>query len=146
LHHTRIQDLDSLLTDQVLNSEFGDLTSFLSPEDPDIPSNDPSPVHLSEPTDSLPQDSPYIDIPDTISPPENPGIWLINLAVLAAATRLRVDPWRTTEGYIQFIALHHWHPSFGLAFPSFLQLVQTELQDSRLHTDPDGNPFDIQQA
>jgi hypothetical protein len=82
---------------------------------------------------------------ETISPPDNPGIWLINLAILAAATCLCVDPWCTTEGYIQFIALHHWHLSFGLAFPSFLQLVQTELQEARLHSEHDHNPFNIQQ-
>jgi hypothetical protein len=30
--------------------------------------------------------------------PSNPGIWLINLAVLTAATCLRVDPWNETQG------------------------------------------------
>jgi hypothetical protein len=53
---------------------------------------------------------------------------LINLAVLAATTRLRIDPWNETTGYIQFIALHHWHPSFEIVFPDFLRLVHTELR------------------
>jgi hypothetical protein len=49
----------------------------------------------------------------------HPGIFLIILAILAAATRLQVDPWNKTTGYIHFIALHHWHPSFGPEFPAF---------------------------
>jgi hypothetical protein len=72
---------------------------------------------------------------------------LINLAVLAATTYLRVDPWNKTTGYVHFIALHHWHPSFGIAFPLFLQSVQTELHKGHFHNaDIYGvkNPFDLQ--
>jgi hypothetical protein len=74
---------------------------------------------------------------------------LIKLAILAATTRLRVDPWNETTGYMHCIALHHWHPSFGIAFPLFLQLVQTELHEGHIYN-PDiygfENPFDLQEG
>jgi hypothetical protein len=141
LHHTRFQDLDTLLTDLASNSEFGDLTASYSTDDSDLQEPPPTaPRNWESPPPGYTTDS---EIP---SSPSNPGIWLINLAVLTAATRLRVDPWNETQGYQQFIALHHWHPSFGLAFPSFLRLVQIELSEPRLHSPSSDNPFDIQEG
>jgi hypothetical protein len=75
------------------------------------------------------------------------GLFLINLAVLAATTRLWVDPWNETTGYVHLIALHHLHPSFGIAFPLFLQLFQTERHKGHFHNaDIYGvkNPFELQ--
>jgi hypothetical protein len=145
LHHTRIQDIHTLLTDLELNSQFGDISSFAqygSTGEPD-PTRADQPPPVSSPEGSSP-------LPTTFPPPSSgpPGIFLINLAVLAAATRLRIDPWHETTGYVQFIALHHWHPSFGIVFPDFLRLVHTELRNGNLHNreayvDP-SNPFDIQ--
>jgi hypothetical protein len=152
LHHTRIQDIHTLLTDIETNSQFGDIRCFVrygntgeAPDDDTSNVNsDTSETYRDFDTTST-GSSP---LPTTFPPPEHgpPGLFLINLAVLAATTRLRIDPWNETTGYIQFIALHHWHPSFGIVFPDFLRLIHTELRERRLHqTDifGDQNPFDI---
>jgi hypothetical protein len=144
--------MDSLLADQVTNSEFGDLTRFINYGETYlfVPSPDLDTKPLSASEDPTWEKQPgFTNLPDpskTISPTENnPGIWLINLTVLVAATCLHVDPWPTIHKDISNSLCYIWHPSFGLAFPSFLQLVQTELQEACLHLDHDGNPFDIQQ-
>jgi hypothetical protein len=139
------------LCDLELNSQFGDITSFVqygSTGEPD-PTRAASPNTAST-EESYPTTEGSFPLPTTFPPPSAgpPGIFLINLAVLAAATRLRIDPWNETTGYIQFIALHHWHPSFGIVFPDFLRLVHTELREGILHhreasVDP-SNPLNIQ--
>jgi hypothetical protein len=126
LHHTRIQDIHQLLINLELNSEFGDISRYAQ-QGQEGNSLDESTVS------SLPEEATGELYPPLSSSP--PSQFLINLAVLAAATRLRVDPWSNTTGYIHFIALHHWHPSFGIEFPAFLSLVNTELQEHRLHND-----------
>jgi hypothetical protein len=144
LHHTRIQDIHTLLTELELNSQFGDITAFAtygysgkSTESPKATSPSTERVTETSYRPLLP-----ISVPLSTEP-QPPGLFLIHLAVLAAATRLRIDPWNDTTGYIQFITLHHWHPSFGIGFLDFLQLVHTELQEGRLHQDQSNNPFDL---
>lgn len=162
LHHTRIQDIHTLLTDLEINSEFGDLSSYarygLTGEPEQAPEPEPEVdtqqdyTTVGTPTgeeffyETRATEDSYSYLPPPATGP--PGIFLINLAVLAATTRLRIDPWNETTGYIQFIALHHWHPSFGIVFPDFLRLVHTELQEGRLSHRTDyadfANPFNIQ--
>jgi hypothetical protein len=143
VHHTRIYDIHTLLTDLELNSQFGDISRFATfgtTGEPD--STDPTREYATQAPGSNP-------LPTRFPPASQgpPGIFLINLAVLSTATRLRVDPWNETTGYIQFVALHHWHPSFGIAFPAFLQLVHTELREGTLHQDiQDNNPFNLHEA
>jgi hypothetical protein len=128
LHHTRVQDLHTLLRELEINSQFGDLSVFAQPEQSREATSTISAssslfvTHSEAPPASLP-------IYPPLSSQGPPNQFLINLAVLAASTRLRVDPWHGTTGYIQFISLHHWHPSFGIEFAAFLTLVLTELQD-----------------
>jgi hypothetical protein len=99
----------------VAHSEFGDLTRFIIYGEPGAidESHIGTRFWESPPPDTTTKEA---DLPPN---PVNPGIWLINLAVLTAATRLRVDPWNETQGYQQCIVLPHWHPSFALYFPSF---------------------------
>jgi hypothetical protein len=142
VHHTRIQDIHILLTDLETNRQFGDISCFAHYGISGEP-NSPEAVRDFEarPSGSSP-------LPTSFPIDGQPGIFLINLAVLAAATRLRIDPWNRTTGYVQFIALHHWHPSFGILFADFHQLVQTELVEGTLfqadvtHV----NPFNLQVA
>jgi hypothetical protein len=141
VHHTHIQDIHTLLTDLEANSQFGDISRYAFFG---VSGSADSPEAERE-YENRPSGSP--SLPTNFPPPSHgtPGIFLINLAVLATATRLRIDPWRHTTGYVQFLALHHWHPSFGVAFPTFLQLVHTELRDGLLQqADLDANPLDIQ--
>jgi hypothetical protein len=162
IHHTRIQDLHILIADLEINSQFGDISHFAEYGSTGTPSNssdDPvvaSPASTATTEDPTTRSASTAESSDSQEPeesssdsqaPQEPGLFLINLAVLAATTRLRVDPWSETTGYVQFIALHHWHPSFGIEFPLFLQLVHTELHEGRLHnTDLYGfvNPFELQ--
>jgi hypothetical protein len=44
-------------------------------------------------------------------PRPHPGIYLINLGVLTATTKICADSWEGTSGRIKFIALNYWHPS-----------------------------------
>jgi hypothetical protein len=143
LHHTRIADIHHLLTELEANSEFGDISRF-SLRGRDLPGA-PAPVNPPPLDPTIIDTDPFQSSDTPAREGTHPGIFLINLAVLAAATRLRVDQWNETQGYIQFIALHYWHPSFGIDFPSFLHLVHTELRDSVIQTEDSGsNPFDIQ--
>jgi hypothetical protein len=127
-NRTRVQDLHTLLRELEINSQFGDLSVFAQPEQS---SEAPSTISASSSLFVTQSEAPPASLP--IYPPLSsqgpPNQFLINLAVLAASTRLRVDPWHGTTGYIQFISLHHWHPSFGIEFAAFLTLVLTELQD-----------------
>jgi hypothetical protein len=151
-HHTRVQDIRHLLTELELNSQFGDISNFAEYGSTGIaPTTEPASSADSTHLDDfpLPEDRPAGVCPLPTSSPQiahgPPGLFLINLAVLAATTKLRIDPWNETTGYIQFIALHHWHPSFGIDFPTFLLLVHTELNENRLQTSTiDQNPFDLQ--
>jgi hypothetical protein len=116
VHHTRIQDIHTLLTDLEVHSQFGDISRFAiygQTGEPDSNGAEPEPVFRAPGSSPLPTRFP----PSSQGPPD---IFLINLAVLAAATRLCSDPWRETTGYLHFIALNHWHPSFGLEFRQFL--------------------------
>jgi hypothetical protein len=127
LHHTRVQDLHILLSELETNSPFGDISCFAQ-------HGQSGEASSSSASSSEPPQAPTPIYPP-LSSPGPPNQFLINLAVLAASTRLRVDPWNGTTGYIQFIALHHWHPSFGVEFPLFLRLVLAELQEPRLPDD-----------
>jgi hypothetical protein len=124
----------------VTNSEFGDLTTSIPTGIPGSINPSTKPCNWEPPPEGYPTAS---KIPPS---PSHPGIWCINLAVLTAATHLYVDPWNKTQGYQQFIDLRHWHPSFGLDFPSFLCLVQIALSESQLHSPTSDNPFDIQEG
>jgi hypothetical protein len=142
VHHTHIQDIHALLTDLEANSQFGDISQYA---EYGVPGGTPDFPATEETLETGPPGTaPFL----TSFPPAEhgtPGIFLINLAVLTTATKLRVDPWCETSGYIQFIALNHWHPSFGIPFVAFLQLVHTELREGLLHQPDHGaNPFDIQ--
>jgi hypothetical protein len=147
LHHTRIQDIHLLLSELEENSEFGDISEF---RDATVIHESPPLEDQADPEAPVPvAPTPTAPFEDPVEPPRtssrtHPGIFLINLAVLTAATRLRIDPWNGTTGYIQFVALNHWHPSFGIDFPAFLSLVHTELLEARLHGHTsDGNPYQI---
>jgi hypothetical protein len=72
LHHTRIQDLDTLLTELVTNSEFGDLTRYINYGEPGLIVPATPPRQWEPPTPE--QTANYIDIPTNIPPPTNPGI------------------------------------------------------------------------
>jgi hypothetical protein len=145
LNHTRIQDFHTLLTELELNSQFHDLRQFV---------NYGSTGEATSTETETDPNFPSVEVPSIpkansshLPPQGSPGLFLINLAVLAATTRLCVEPWNKTTGYLQFIALHHWHPSFSIASPLFLQLVQTELHEGCFHNvDLYGveNPFDLQ--
>ena len=106
-----IQDIHTVLTDLELNSQFGDILSFAQ----HASTEEPDPAMFLDHTGEESAYEAWTAEPTTFPLPSSgpPGIYLINLAVLAAATRLRIDPWNETTGYIQFIALHHLHPSFG---------------------------------
>jgi hypothetical protein len=124
LHHTRIQDIHQLLEELETNSQFGDISRYAQHGREGL-DTEPSPVaRVRDENDLYP--------PLSAGPPSE---FLINLAVLTATTRLRVDPWCDNTGYIQFIALNHWHPSFGIEFPAFLRLVYTELREHQAHQD-----------
>jgi hypothetical protein len=145
-----IQDIHTLLTDLEANSQFGDISRFAIYGQTGEPASNDQESTSDEPSSRLPGSSPlptHFPSPSS-SQGQGQGLFLINLAVLTAATRLRSDPWRETTVYIHFIALNHWHPSFGLEFRQFLQLVHIELCDGTLHhADTDNfNPFDIQEG
>jgi hypothetical protein len=142
VHHTLIQDIHTLLTDLEINSHISRFATFGNTGEPD--SSDPTRVYAetqASGSSALPTSFPTAS-------QGTPGLFLINLAVLSTSTRLRIDPWNETTGYVQFIALHHWHPSFGIPFPSFLELVHTELRDGTLHQADlaNENLFDHQEA
>jgi hypothetical protein len=118
----QIQDIHTLLTDIESNSQFADISSFAQYGQ----SGEPHPTgdeeeRASERTSKTRAEGSYPQ-PATFPPPSSghPGIFLIQLAVLAAMTCLRIDPWNEMTGYVHFIALHHWHPSFSIVFPDFL--------------------------
>jgi hypothetical protein len=117
LHHMQIQDIHTLLIDLEANSQFGDIscyTQYGSTSESTNPEAESVYKARSEGSSPLPT--------ATYPPPSQgpSGIVLINLAVLAGTTCLCVDPWNKTTGYVQFIALHHCHPSFSIIFPDFL--------------------------
>jgi hypothetical protein len=149
LHPDRLPDIRLLLSEFETPSDSGDIPPPTN-LDTSLANSKSSPV-----IDSLEFDTtataavlatdlrpPVATTPSVVEP----GIFLINLAILAATTRLRVDPWNQTSGYIQLIACHYWHPSFGLDFSAFLLLVEVELEEGRLHNQDlqDTNPFHIQ--
>jgi hypothetical protein len=88
IHHTRIQDIHILLTELELNSQFGDISRFVEYGSTGKPESTNDPV-IPEPDPPSPTEESSL---------QDPGLFLINLAVLAATTRLRVDPWNKTTG------------------------------------------------
>jgi hypothetical protein len=55
------------------------ISQFISSKETFVPS--PKPLRDLTNSPSPPMELTYQDLPDPLSPPENPGIWLINLAV-----------------------------------------------------------------
>ena len=96
LHHTRIQDIHTLLTDLETNSQFGDLSSYARYG----LTGEPEPATPNPPGNEFFSDTRATEDSSSSPPPASgpPGIFLINLAVLAATSRLRIDPWNETTG------------------------------------------------
>jgi hypothetical protein len=133
IHHTHIQDIDRLLTDLVVNSEFGDLSRYVRHGTTGVPvPRTDSSVSLAQAQAEAQADASRPTGINEPPPGVDPDIWLINLSVLSACTRLRLDPWHHSSGYAQYVATHYWHPSFGVLFRDFLGLIHSELRDPQL--------------
>jgi hypothetical protein len=131
IHHTHVRDINRLLTELIVDSEFGDISRFVQHGTTGVVHEDP-PVPLAEAQAAAHEEA---SRPRGINEPPSgvdPDIWLINLSVLSACTRLRLDPWHHSSGYAQYVATHYWHPSFGVQFRDFLGLIHSELRNPQL--------------
>jgi hypothetical protein len=91
-----------LLTDRT-NSQFGNISRFSHY----CPTEEALSVESQCIYEAHPQGSAPLPMRFPTAEHGHPGMFLFNLAVLAVATRLQVDPWNKTRGYVHFIALYH---------------------------------------